>query len=141
MKLPWTVVHQGLLPMEFFRKEYWSGLPFPLQGIFLIQGSNPHLVSPTLAGSFFNPVPPGKPQSQSLSPQKLIHYEGKTTDFIEMKAGGHHLGQTVEADIPSDTYEPHVLPQQPPNMEQEEGHHFYNANPRSNQEKQLAHLG
>ena len=26
--------------MELFRQEYWSGLPFPLQGIFLTQGSN-----------------------------------------------------------------------------------------------------
>ena len=24
--------------MEFSRQEYWSGLPFPLQGIFLTQG-------------------------------------------------------------------------------------------------------
>ena len=25
---PWTVVHQAPLPMEFFRQEYWNGLPF-----------------------------------------------------------------------------------------------------------------
>ena len=30
--------------MEFFRQEYWSGLPFPLQGIFPTQGSNLHLL-------------------------------------------------------------------------------------------------
>ena len=65
----------------------------------------------------------------------------KCSDFIEMKASGHHLGQIVEADIPSDAYRPHFLPQQPPNMEQEERHPFCNANSRSNQEKQLAHLG
>ena len=29
--------------MEFSRQEYWSGLPFPLQGIFLTQRSNPIL--------------------------------------------------------------------------------------------------
>ena len=25
----WTVAHQASLSMEFFRQEYWSGLPFP----------------------------------------------------------------------------------------------------------------
>ena len=29
--------------MEFCRPEYWSGQPFPFQGIFLTQGSNPDL--------------------------------------------------------------------------------------------------
>ena len=26
---PWTVVHEAPLAMEFSRKDYWSGLPFP----------------------------------------------------------------------------------------------------------------
>ena len=26
---PWTVAHQAPLSIEFFRQEYWSGLPFP----------------------------------------------------------------------------------------------------------------
>ena len=30
--------------MEFYRKEYWSGSPFLLQGIFPTQGSNLHLL-------------------------------------------------------------------------------------------------
>ena len=30
--------------MEFSRQEYWSGLPFPLQGIFLTQELNPSLL-------------------------------------------------------------------------------------------------
>ena len=28
----WTVAGQALLSMGFFRKEYWSGLPFPSPG-------------------------------------------------------------------------------------------------------------
>ena len=32
------------LSMGFSRQEYWAGLPFPTLGIFLIQGSNPHLL-------------------------------------------------------------------------------------------------
>ena len=26
---PWTVAHHAPLSMEFFRQEYWNGLPFP----------------------------------------------------------------------------------------------------------------
>ena len=40
---PWTVASQSPLSMEFSRKEYWSGLPFPPSGIFLTQGSDLHL--------------------------------------------------------------------------------------------------
>ena len=40
---PWTVIHQAPLSMGFSRQEHWSGLPFPPPGIFLTQGSNPHL--------------------------------------------------------------------------------------------------
>ena len=35
---PWTLAQQAPLSMEFSRQEYWSGLPFLLQGIFLTQG-------------------------------------------------------------------------------------------------------
>ena len=41
---PWTIAHQAPLSMGFSRKEYWGGLPFLLQGIFLTQGSNPHFL-------------------------------------------------------------------------------------------------
>ena len=41
---PWTVDHQATLSVRFSRPEYWSGLPFPLLGIFLTQGSNLHLL-------------------------------------------------------------------------------------------------
>ena len=33
----WTVAHQAPLSMGFSRQEYWRGLPFLLQGIFLTQ--------------------------------------------------------------------------------------------------------
>ena len=41
---PWTVTHQAPLSIGFSRQEYQSGLPFPLQKIFLAQGLNPRLV-------------------------------------------------------------------------------------------------
>ena len=43
---PWIVACQTSLSMRFPRKEYWSGLPCPLQGIFQAQGLNPHLLCP-----------------------------------------------------------------------------------------------
>ena len=39
---PCIVAHQGSLSMEFSRQEYWTGLHFLLQGLFLTQGQNPH---------------------------------------------------------------------------------------------------
>ena len=40
--------------MEFFRQEYWSGLPFPTLGDLPDPGIEPEsLVSPALAGGFF----------------------------------------------------------------------------------------
>ena len=30
--IPWTLVHQAPLSMEFPRQEYWSGLPCPSPG-------------------------------------------------------------------------------------------------------------
>ena len=51
---PWIVAHQALLSMEFFRQEYWSGLPFPPPGDLLDPGTEPtSRKSPTLAGGFF----------------------------------------------------------------------------------------
>ena len=43
---PRTVACQARLPMEFFRQEHWSGLPFPLQRIFPDPGIKP--MSPAL---------------------------------------------------------------------------------------------
>ena len=48
--IPWSVALQVLLSMGFLRQEYWSGLHFLLQGIFLTQGSP---ATSALAGRFF----------------------------------------------------------------------------------------
>ena len=56
---PWTVAHQGPLPMEFSRQEYSSGLPFPTPGKLPQPGIQPG--SPVIAGGFFTTEPPGKP--------------------------------------------------------------------------------
>ena len=41
---PRTIAHQAPLHMKFSRQTYWSGLPFPILGIFLTQGSNSHFL-------------------------------------------------------------------------------------------------
>ena len=58
----WTVALQAPLPVDFFRQEYWSGLPFPPPGDIPDSGMKPEsFVSPALAGGFFIIVPSGKP--------------------------------------------------------------------------------
>ena len=57
----WTVAHQAPLSMEFFRQEYWSGLPLPTPEDLLDPGIEPaSLVFPALAGGLFTTTPPGK---------------------------------------------------------------------------------
>jgi len=48
--------------MEFFRQEYWTGLPFPSPGDLSKPGIK-HMcpVSPALAGELFTTELPGKP--------------------------------------------------------------------------------
>ena len=41
----WTVAHQAPLSMEFSRQNTGVGCYFLLQGIFLTQGLNPHLLN------------------------------------------------------------------------------------------------
>ena len=50
---PWTAAQQVSLSKEFFRQEYWSGLPSPLPGDLSNSEIEPiSHVSPTLAGGF-----------------------------------------------------------------------------------------
>ena len=56
----WTITHQDPLSMEFFRQDYWSGLPFPTPGYLPNPGiERTLLASPALAGRFFTTAPPG----------------------------------------------------------------------------------
>jgi len=59
---PWTVTLQAPLSMEFFRQEYWSGLPFPSPGDLHDPGIEPESpASPSLAVGFFTTELPRKP--------------------------------------------------------------------------------
>ena len=51
-------MHQAPQSMEFFRQEYWNGLPFPPPGYLPDPGIEPvSPVSPALVGGFLTHVP------------------------------------------------------------------------------------
>ena len=69
----WTVACQTFLPMGFFRQEYWSGCHALLQGIFLTQESNLHLLCLLhWQGSSLPLVSPGKPNVHHTFPQDSV---------------------------------------------------------------------
>ena len=60
--------------MEFSRREYWSGLPFPSRGDFPDPGIEP--TSPAQAGGFFTNEPPWRPTTPSR-----LHVYGRVIIF------------------------------------------------------------
>ena len=54
---PWTAVHQASLSVEFFRQEYWSGLPLPSPGDLPNPGTE--LGSPASQADSLPSEPPG----------------------------------------------------------------------------------
>ena len=69
---PWTVACQAPLSMGFFRKEYWSGFPFPPPRDLPNPGIEPaSLMSPALQVDSLPLEPPGKSFSY---PYTYIHY-------------------------------------------------------------------
>ena len=66
----WTVAHKTPLSMEFSRKEYWSGLPFPSLGDLPDPGTEPS--SPTLQADSLLPEPPGKPKNVGVGSLSLL---------------------------------------------------------------------
>ena len=61
---PWTVAYQAPQSMEFSRRDYWSGLPFPSSGDLPNPGIEPG--SPTLQADALLSEPPGGPGSKQL---------------------------------------------------------------------------
>ena len=82
---PWTVALQDPLFMAIPRQEYWSGLPFLFQGIFLTQGSNPCLLCWQVD---FTSEPAGKPKwwvTRKIFQQECKKYTGTEagqTDYM-----------------------------------------------------------
>ena len=57
--IPWTVVCQAPLSMEFSREEYWSRLPLPFSRDLPNPGIEPE--SPAIQADSLPCEPPGKP--------------------------------------------------------------------------------
>ena len=71
-----------LCPWNFQGKNTGMGCHFLLQGVFLTQGSNQSLASPTSAGKFFTTVLPGKPQCSInilSNEEKIIKLQATST--------------------------------------------------------------
>ena len=60
--VPWTVVYQAHLSMEFSRQQYWSGQPFPSPGDLPNPGIKPRYpASPALVEGLLTTESSGKP--------------------------------------------------------------------------------
>ena len=83
---PWTIACQVPPSVGFVRKEYWSGLPFPLPGHLLhpdIEPASP--VSPALADGFLTTEPPGNLTLWLGLGQKLLDfYENHLRSFVKL---------------------------------------------------------
>ena len=64
---PETVAYQAPSSMEFFRQQYWSGLPFPFPGDLLDPGIEPR--SPALQANALPSEPPGNPANHWTTKQ------------------------------------------------------------------------
>ena len=62
---PWIVAHQHLCPWDFPGKNTGVGFHFPLQGIFLTQGSNPRLLHGQVCSLPLSPQ--GSPQEETCT--------------------------------------------------------------------------
>ena len=67
---PGTVAYQAPLSMGFFRKEYWSGLPFPSPGDLPDSGIKPG--SPALQADSLPSEPPSLSKNSSRSGSSLV---------------------------------------------------------------------
>ena len=87
---PWTVARQVPLSMEFSRQEYWSGLPFLLQGVISSQGLNPYVSCIScIADGFFTTVSAGKPlYCKYLCSMRLHRTKGQ---LCKKSCPGHQL--------------------------------------------------
>ena len=81
----WTVAHQALLSMGFSGRNTGLGCHFVLQGIFLTQGLNPHLLcpeSPALKADSLPTEPLEKPFELFNAKQIIYLFFGVTLVFI-----------------------------------------------------------
>ena len=78
----WTIAHQAPLPMEFFRQEYWSGLPFAPPGDLPDSGTE-HMssVSPALQADSLMLEPTDALRQYNVAVKSTFLELGKIPDF------------------------------------------------------------
>ena len=109
---PWTITHQAPLPMDFPGKSPEIGCHFFLQGIFLMQGLNPHLLhwqqvlyhqatreasltyTPWTLTTLTSGSPPAVSWLPSTQAQPLAHLQFK----VSGKGAAPHLGPSHPRD-------------------------------------------
>ena len=78
---------QAPLSVEFSRKEYQNGLPFPTPGNLLDSGIEPaSLISSVLAGGLFTTIPSGKPQEVTFWDPFLASKPKHSAQFLHQEA-------------------------------------------------------
>ena len=82
---PMDCIHQAPLSMEFFRHEYWSGLPFPSPGDLSDPGIEPR--SSSLQADSLWTDSPGKTQWEVVEPKKcmMFHIKVEVTGEQEVR--------------------------------------------------------
>ena len=106
---PWTESLKAPLSMEFSSQVYWSGLPFPPPGDLPDPGIKPMCpASPALAGEFFTPEPPGKPNSISERKVKVLVTQSCLTFCSPADCGPP--GSSVHGILPARTLEWVAMP-------------------------------
>ena len=89
---PWTVASQAAQSMGFSRQEYWNGLPFPSQGIFLTQGSKLHLLHWQMDSSPLSHLLCNFLVVRSLSRVLDCSMAGKPSCLLSVVASGNEPG-------------------------------------------------
>ena len=87
------VACQAPLSMEFFRQEYWSGLPFPSLGDLPDPGLEPG--SPTLQVASLPSEPPGKPRGTVEGCSFTRQSQKAFLILIRLTKGWKKLGEAV----------------------------------------------
>ena len=79
---PWTVAHQAPLSMDFFRQEYWGGLPFAPPGDLPDSGTE-HMssVSPALQADSLMLEPTDALRQYNATVKSTFLELGKIPDF------------------------------------------------------------
>ena len=77
---------QAPLSIEFFRQEYWSGLPFPSPGDLLDPGTEPRPLALQADSSLSEP--PGKPVTLQLT---LKQFNNRHVYILNMKREKEHV--------------------------------------------------